>query len=762
MKRYLCALSVLFLELACSKSPQYHVERGNRLMASGKYADAELQYRESISKDPKFAEGYYRLGLLEYNQRHGGQALEDLQRAVEFAPGNDVYAVELANISVEAYELLPGRKNLYEAVAREADVLLKKDPNSFDGLRLRGDVLVFDRRYDDALAEFRKANAVHPNDPNVVLATAQVLFAQKRDQEAEQLIQQFLAVRKDFPPVYDLLESDYIRTKRLVDAEHLLQLEIAALPKDARPRLQLASLYRTSGRYREMSQTLQTITSDHGTFPGGPALVGDFYAGAGKWDDALAAYRAGLQASPDNNKDAYHKRIERALEALGKRQEALGELNEMLKANPKDPDARLARAVLLRQSQDAKERDSANAELKSLAAQYPGNAVIHYNLGLSYLSKGDAGAAWQELKKSADLRKDYLAPRLVLADIAQTAHNYPVALQEADEALALDPNHAGAKLLRAAALVGTKSYRQAATELDALAHAQPNSKEVGLQLAELALAQKDYAKAEALYRRFYQLGSPDLRPLQGLLQACVLEGHPEKAQALLEEDLKKEPDSRPVRLLLASVATGERKFDLASEQYRWIQSKDPKSAQAYSALGDLEQLKGDTGSALANYEKARELAPNDSKILNSIALLESNSGQARQAIATLNRQLALDPTNAAAMNNLAFNLAESGTDLDRAQALAEGVARKFPNDPAVIDTLGWVYAKRGLNRSAIQVLSGLVKKYPNEPAFRYHLAVVLMQDKQPTDAKREFMTALSQHPPKELSSKIQENLAQVR
>jgi predicted Zn-dependent protease len=148
--------------------------------------------------------------------------------------------------------------------------------------------------------------------------------------------------------------------------------------------------------------------------------------------------------------------------------------------------------------------------------------------------------------------------------------------------------------------------------------------------------------------------------------------------------------------------------------------------------------------------------------LNAIALLESNSGQAQQAIATLNQQLRLDPNNAAAMNNLAFNLAETGTDLDRALALAEGVARKFPNDPAVTDTLGWVYAKRGLNQSAIKVLSILVKKYPKEPAFRYHLAMVLLQNKQPSDAKLEFLTALSQHPPKELSSKIQENLAQLR
>jgi len=55
-----------------------------------------------------------------------------------------------------------------------------------------------------------------------------------------------------------------------------------------------------------------------------------------------------------------------------------------------------------------------------------------------------------------------------------------------------------------------------------------------------------------------------------------------------------------------------------------------------------------------------------------------------------------------------------------------------------------------------------VKKYPNEPAYRYHLAVALLQDKQTSDAKREFLTSLSSHPPKELSSKIQENLAQVR
>jgi tetratricopeptide (TPR) repeat protein len=729
-------------------------------MAAGKYADAELLYRKSIVEDPKFAKGYYRLGLLEYQLRHKGEALEDLQRAVDFDPSNDRYGVELANMSIEAFQVMPNRNKLYDQPAREADLLLKKDPNSFDGLRLRGDVLVIDRKYDDALSEFRKANAIRPNDPHLVFAMAQVLFAQNYDLEGEHLVRQFLAVRKDSSPIYDLLEAHYVRTKRIDDAEHLLQLESASLPKNARPRLQLASLYRESGRYREMSQVLTGILSDRSNFPDGSALVGDFYAESRKWDDALTQYRAGIQAS--SNKELYHKRIERALEALGKREEAIGELNEILKTNPKDPDARLTRAVLLRQSPNAKERDSATDELKALAAQYPQNAVVHYNLGLSYLGRGDSGAAWRELKKSSDLRKDYIAPRLLLADLDQTAHNYSGALQAAGEVLALNPNNADAKLLRAAALVGSKSYRQAESELKDLAQLQPNSIEVGLQLAALAEAEKDYGKAEALYRRNYRPGSSDLRPLEGLLQLCVLEHHPEKAQPLLEAELRQEPESRPVRLLLASVATQEGRYDVASEQYRWLQSKDPKSVQAFSALGDLYQRQGATQKALASYEKAHQLAPNDTKILNAIAILESNSGQAQQAIATLNRQLALDPTNAVAMNNLAFNLAETGKDLDRALALAEGVSRKFPNDPGVTDTLGWVYAKRGLNQSAIQVFRGLVKKYPNEPAFHYHLGAVLLQDKQTSDAKRELLAALSEHPSKELSSKIQENLAQAR
>jgi tetratricopeptide (TPR) repeat protein len=760
--RRLVGLAVLaLLQLACSRSPQWYVERGNRLAAAGKYSAAELEYRHSIQDAPDFAEGYYRLGVLEYQLRHGDEALDDLQQAVSRDPKNDRYGIELASMAIEAFQLVPARANLYKIAADEADHLLKEDPNSFDGLRLRGDVLVADRKYADAEAVFRKANQLKPNDPDLVLARAQILMAEHDERTAERLAEGFLAARKDYPPIYDLLAKYYVQTKRVPDAEHLLQEEIAALPKYAPARLQLAKLYQASGEQQEMAQVLEKLLADRAAFPLGPSLVGDFYAGLGQWDNALAQYRTGLEHAVEADKAGYHEKMEHAFEALGKRREALGETEEILRTNPQDKELRLRRARLLEESADAQDRETAREALKTLSRQYPDDAAVHYNLALSYWVGGEASLAWPEAAKSAELARNYAAPRILLARIALKAHNPAAAIDAAQEVLVLDPDNAAARLARAEALTETRSYGLAGSELEALEKLQPNSEAVELAAAQLAAAQKNYSKAEVLYRRVYHPGSADLAPLESLVSLCVQEGQPEKAETLLGEELKQYPDSRPLRMLLAWVAAGEGKFDLAREQYRWLASQEPQSAQPYTALGDLYQREGKTEEAIANYRKASELAPRDAKIWNAVAVLESDNGRPRQAIQALDQELALDPNDTAAMNNLAFNLAETGQNLDRALSLAETVARKFPAEPGVLDTLGWVYAKRGLDQSAIRILSSLVKKYPQEPAYHYHLGVVLLDAKQTNAGKRELLAALSEHPTGALSDKIQDHLKRL-
>jgi tetratricopeptide (TPR) repeat protein len=147
--------------------------------------------------------------------------------------------------------------------------------------------------------------------------------------------------------------------------------------------------------------------------------------------------------------------------------------------------------------------------------------------------------------------------------------------------------------------------------------------------------------------------------------------------------------------------------------------------------------------------------------MNSVAFLETASGQHTEAIASLRKELAVNPEDTTALNNLAFELAESGTDLDQASALAERAQRKSPNNPGIADTLSWVYVKKGLNDSAIQILNGLVKKYPDAAALRYHLGVALMQKGKLGEAKTQFSMALSRNPPKEMADKIKEIMSKI-
>jgi tetratricopeptide (TPR) repeat protein len=760
MRLFACAtFCALLIASACGRSAQSYLARGNSLFHADKFEEAELEYRSSLAKDPRFAEAYDRLGLTELQLGRRAAALAALRRAVDFAPANDQYKIDLATLSLEEYQEEPGAKNLYLQSADIASSLLQKTPNSVDGLRLHGELLILDRKYDEALAELQKAAALRPLDPAVTVDIARALLAQNRAPEAESLARNALQAHPDSAPLYKLLVGQYLDSHRNAEAEQLLASEVASLPRDLGARLRLAELYRSSGRRPEMQAVLNGIRNS-GLFPHAPGLLGDFYAAAGEWEQALNQYRDGAR-SDAKSESLYRRGIAGALAGLGKPQEAIAELSQTLSAHPDDFSARLMRAMLLRGSNASKDREQAITDLKALAARSPQDAATRYNLGLAYLANDNAEAGLPELKKAAGLDPDDVSPRLALAQLSERQGDHGETLRLSEQVLAADAANADALLLHATALIGTKNYARARVELDSLLRSQPDSIDLNLRLAELDSVEQKYADAEARYRRLYVPGSGDLRPLRGLVQLYLTEMKPAKADAVLEQELKQSPVSQDVLLLAAATAVSEGKRAIAIQRYEGVVAHDPTSVVAWKSLGDVYQSQGDLSRAIANYEKASELAPRDEDVLNALALSQNAAGDIPAAIATFKKLLALDPQNAAVMNNLAFDLAETGTDLEQARLLAAAAARKLTGDPGVMDTLGWVYAKSGLNESAIQVFRVLVNKDPDHTVYRYHLGVAFLQDHQPVAAKSEFLIALSQKPPKELAQKIQQLSARL-
>ena len=93
-------------------------------------------------------------------------------------------------------------------------------------------------------------------------------------------------------------------------------------------------------------------------------------------------------------------------------------------------------------------------------------------------------------------------------------------------------------------------------------------------------------------------------------------------------------------------------------------------------------------------------------------------------------------------------LAERGEQLERALELARGVQQELGENPAAIDTLGYVYYRAGQLEPALAELQravALAEARPGEasPVYTYHLGLVLQALGRKDEAAVAFQRALA-------------------
>src|SRR6516165_2048917 len=149
MTRYVSPFVFLLILVfaGCTRNAQYYLERGNKLSAEGKYADAELSYRKAIQKDPNSGETFFQLGQVELKLKRISESYQFLSRAVQLLPKRDDAKVKLADLCLAVYAADPRHPQnlqpLYEKAVNLSDQVYAHDPNGFDALRLKGHVAAF-------------------------------------------------------------------------------------------------------------------------------------------------------------------------------------------------------------------------------------------------------------------------------------------------------------------------------------------------------------------------------------------------------------------------------------------------------------------------------------------------------------------------------------------------------------------------------------------------------------------------------------------
>jgi len=182
-----------------------------------------------------------------------------------------------------------------------------------------------------------------------------------------------------------------------------------------------------------------------------------------------------------------------------------------------------------------------------------------------------------------------------------------------------------------------------------------------------------------------------------------------EAEKAFKQAIQENPNFLPPYYSLARLYMREKRQDMAISQYNALLEKDPKQPFPHMLLGIIYDIQKEHNLAEEEYKKALEL----------------------------------DPGFAPAANNLAFLLADQDKELDRALELAQKAKERLPDDPGVMDTLGWAYYKKGLYDSARSELLDSIEKMPDNAVIHYHLGLTYYKKGEKEKAREELEKALS-------------------
>ncbi len=747
---------------ACSSNPfaakEEYVRRGRQFADQGNYADAILQFRKALQKDASYGEAYLRYGQVMVLSQNQAEAFQALSRAVDLMPASEEAKVELGNLAITGLLGSPARPpKYYETAVKISGELLARNPKSFDGLRLKGLLAIADGHLGEAVDSLRKASEVKPDRADVSTQLVQALLAENRGAEAESAARTTLTSVKNYGPLYDTLYGYYMSANRTADAEQLMKSKVANNPKEPFYVIQLADHYWRQKKVPELDALLNDFVAKSQQYPKAAMDAGDFYQRTGELEQAIALYQKGLESDRTNRKN-YLKRIVSVRMEQSRFAEATAEVDTILKEFPDDLEAKGSRAALRMATGEPAEIQKARDEFAALVKQAPENNELRFNLARAFRQTGEEAQARSALAEILRHDPNHKKALREIADLEIQNQRPDEALQYAERLIALEPANVGARLVRTAAWALRGRKTEVRAELRRIIAERPDMAEPALQMATLEMDQRNYAEAERTYQRLRTIGKFDIRPLRGLVNVYQAQGQSRRALDLVQQESKRTKDLQ-VRTLLATTAAQSGDLDLALSTAQAILNDFPQDPKNLVFIGQLQEQNGQMEQAIAQYDRARQLAPKDALVVARYGLACINTGRTQDGIAALRESVKLQPDSPLLMNNLAWYLAVAGTNLDEAQLLAQRAAQKEPANSTFSDTLGVVYLKAGKPDNAIQVLQALVRKEPASPTYRLHLARALISLGHNQDARTELAKAGSSRPSPAESKEIQQQLA---
>jgi Flp pilus assembly protein TadD len=149
--------------------------------------------------------------------------------------------------------------------------------------------------------------------------------------------------------------------------------------------------------------------------------------------------------------------------------------------------------------------------------------------------------------------------------------------------------------------------------------------------------------------------------------------------------------------------------------------------------------------ALAVLTEGVKRYPGNTDLLYDFAMAAEKLNRLDIMETTLRKVIELDPKNQHAYNALGYSLAERNIRLDEALSLIDMALKLAPEDPFIMDSMGWVQFRLGKLKEAEDSLRRAYVLRP-DPEIAVHLGEVLWVKGQKADAQKLWRDAKTKDP----------------
>lgn len=392
------------------------------------------------------------------------------------------------------------------------------------------------------------------------------------------------------------------------------------------------------------------------------------------------------------------------------------------------------------------------AFVERMAQPYPTLPEAYYAVAVAAAEAGQIEQARAEARRAQAMKPDWDAPVLLEAQLMMKESGdgrVDEVIKLLSEYLSRQPDSMSVRLYLARVLIATKDYVGARKQFEAILAGRPDDPDVVYPVAMLALQEKDLETARTQFSRLLELPFNDKWTVRYFLGQVEEEAGNTATAMIHYEQVEGGPQYLAARARVAYLLIEEGKVDEALSFVRKSNVKAPdEKIQLVHMEADLLRKLGRHQEAFNVLNAALKSNPEHPGLLYDVALAAEKVGRLQDMERHLKKLIQLQPDHAHAYNALGYSLADRGVRLKEAFGLISKATQLAPEDPFIMDSMGWVLYRQDKLSEALVVLR---KAYGIKPdaEIAAHLGEVLWKLGHHDEAKGVWNKAAADAPDNE-------------